>query len=152
MSEPISFTIDTDTAPKSAAPKKRGRPAGSTNAAKSASATASDVRQAMATLESLYDFTTVGLTMFGFTTTAEQWVAQSAHLKATNEDALKAAPKLAASIARMGQVGGTTAFMVAHVMAVGNLVRSVQAEVFARRAAAEREARPDNVTDFPTGA
>lgn len=151
MSEPINFTIDTDTAPKSAAPKKRGRPPGSTNAAKTATATAADVRQAMATLESAYDFTTVALTMFGFTSTAVAWVESANRLKATNEDALKAAPKLAASIARMGQVGGTTAFMVSHIMAVGGLIRGVQSEILQRRAEADAE-RPDNVTDFPTGA
>jgi len=154
MTDNLNFSIEDDKAPASAAPKKRGpgRPKGSTNAAKNASATAADVRQAMATLESLYDFTAAGLVMFGFNDSAASWVESAARLKATNEDALKAAPKLAATIARMGQTGGTATFIIAHVMAVSSLLRSVQGEVAERRrAAAEAAERPDNVSDFPGG-
>lgn len=142
MTAPITFDISNDKAPASAAPKRRGRPPGSTNKAKTApSATdAATLKQALATMESLYSVTTAGLLMFGLTETATAWAASTEDLTKTNEDALKAAPRLAKAIANAGSVGGATTFVVAHVMAIAGVMRIASNELAARRQPGEEDA------------
>lgn len=140
----INFSKE-DKAPASAAKRGPGRPPGSANKAPSKSATAAkaDVDQALATMESLYTATTIGLTMFGLVETAEDWIAKAEELQKTNREALTAAPRLAASIAKAGQVGGAGMFFGAHAIALFGLVNSARAEMRKNNPA------PDNVTQFP---
>lgn len=152
MSTPINFSID-DKAPASATPKRRGRPPGSTNKPKAAQGAtdASTLKQALASLDSLYKVTTLGLTMVGLTDTAETWANRVDDLQKSNEDALKAAPRLAAAIANAGSVGGATAFFAAHVMALAPVMMVARIELAERRAtrAAEAAANAPDVTDVP---
>lgn len=137
--EPIKFTIDTDTPPASEKPR-RGRPPGSKNRTPVARSTATDaatLKQALATLDSLYEFASVGLLMLGLPQTATDWAESAERLSKTNEEALKAAPKLARAIANAGNVGGATTFVVAHVMAVSSVVQGVNRELAARRITSE---------------
>lgn len=132
-SEPIKFTIDTDTPPASAKPR-RGRPPGSKNRTTASGTTdAATLKQALATLDSLYSFTASGLLMLGLPQTAMDWAESAEKLSKTNGEALKASPRLAKAIANAGNVGGATTFVVAHAMAISSLVQGVNRELAARR-------------------
>lgn len=151
MTTPLSFVIDDK--PPASAKRGPGRPKGSTNKprATSGATDASTLKQALASLDSLYNLTTVGLTMVGLTATAEAWTAQTDDLRKSNEEALKAAPRLAAAIANAGSVGGATAFFAAHVMAVAPVMMLARMELATRRAArdAENAANAPHETDIP---
>lgn len=137
-------------------PAKRGpgRPKGSRNktAPATATGTAADIRQAIATLESMYDLAAMGLMLAGLTETATAWVAATDDLKRTNEDALKAAPRLAKAIARVGSTGGSATFFLTHGVAFAGVFATARTEFAAKRA--ERAEAPDepvrdNVSAFP---
>jgi len=150
MEPGTKFSIDDR--PPTTVKRAPGRPKGSTNKPRAtASATdAATLKQALASLDSLYDFTTLGLTMFGFAETASEWVTAAESLRATNEDALKASPRLAQAIARAGSVGGATTFFIAHAVALGGVMRSAQAELRARNVATEPKTSDDpTVIPFP---
>lgn len=121
---------------KDSAPKKRGRPAGSTNKTP-ASGPAADVAKAMATLDNAYNMVATGLVMFGLNQSAETWVDSAEQLKATNKDALTASPKVAAYIANAGTAGGAGTLLLTHGMAFAGLAKIVNSELAERRAARE---------------
>lgn len=147
-----------DTAPKitiSADPPKRGpgRPRKEDAAPRpvvaSSTATPADVKKALATLDSAYNLVATGLVVMGLDRSANEWVDSAEQLKKTNEDALKASPKLAKAIASTGSTGGSLTFMVTHSMAVFGLFRVVQSELQDRAmtreaAAANAQAAADN--------
>jgi hypothetical protein len=138
--------------------KGPGRPKGSTTkSAPTATAVNADVRQALATLESLYNMVGLGLGAFGLTETLGKWIEQTERLKATNEDALKAAPKVAKFLASTGTAGGSATFLITHAMAFGTVALVAREEVAQRFPAKDkpvsRETSPDaNVTQFPQAA
>lgn len=128
-----------DTPPKvtvSVEPEKRGpgRPKGSTSAPKSAGP-ATDVKKALATLNSAYNLIATGLMAAGLEKTASAWAETAADLSKTNEDALNSSPKLAKMLASTGEVGGSGAFIVTHTMATFSMMMIARAELAERREA-----------------
>lgn len=153
MSDPVTPTFES----LSPEPPKRGpgRPKGSRNkttAAPTASGTAADIRQAMATLDSVYDMASVGLLMLGLPDTATAWADASTNLRKTNEDALKASPRLARAIARAGSTGGAGAFFITHIVALASVMSVGRGELAERQAAKEaatsQATQETNVTDI----
>ena len=92
-----------------------------------------DVKKAMATLESGYNLISMGLLLGGLPESAIEWNESAENLKATNAEALSAAPKLAKAIASAGGTGGSAAFIVTHGMALLALSRIATAEITAKR-------------------
>lgn len=133
---PPAFTLE------GTAKRGPGRPKGATTkTAPTATAVNADVRQALATLESMYKVVGLGLMMVG-PATAVEWMEQTEKLKETNEDALKAAPKLAKWIANTGTAGGAATFLLAHGMAFASVAGVARGEL--REKAQERAAnRPE---------
>ena len=113
-------------------PKRRGRPPGSTNKVPT-SGPAADVIKAMATLDNAYNMVATGLFMFGLSESANMWIDSAEQLKATNKDALTAAPKLAKYIANAGTAGGAGTLLLTHGMAFAGLAKIVTVELAARR-------------------
>lgn len=149
---PLSFDIsDTPPASSADAPQKRGpgRPRGSSNAKKPAAGSTDQktLTQALATMDSLYDLASGGLMLIGLPATAQSWVEQAERLKASNKETLKASPKLAASIANAGSVGGATTFFVAHAMALGTVAMIARQELALRRAQYDAEAEAARAAD-----
>lgn len=123
-------------------------------------ATTAEVKQAMRVLESAYSAVSLGMTMLGLTESATVWAEQAATLSKSNEQTLTAAPKLAKSIAKAGQGGGSGAFILAHALAIAPVVPVVNRELansplrgaLAKRAARlqeERESAPEPPQSFP---
>lgn len=143
--KPLTVTVEAPPAEK----RGPGRPKGS--GTKTASAgPATDVKKALATLNSAYNLIATGLMAAGMTKTAEVWAETAADLAKTNEDALNASPKLAKMLASTGSLGGTSTFIVTHVMAATSVAVVARNELAERRAAKAGE--EDNVTPFPAGA
>ena len=131
-----------DTPPKSAptigeAPRKRGRPAGSTNANPSAPKTNSDVEQALATLETAYQFMAIGLTMFGAVNAASDLAGKIDALQDSNRGFLIADKKLAQQIAKAGSASGRAGFMITNLVAFAPVVITAVSELSAKRVAAK---------------
>jgi hypothetical protein len=139
---PKTFTIDDE-------PKRgRGRPATGAAAPKvTVTATTQDVKKAMATLDSGYNLVATGLMLFGLERSAAEWADSAEQLKLTNEDALKASPKLAKAIASAGSTGGSATFLVTHGMALFGLFTTLRSELADKRADKIIETTP--VEDFP---
>ena len=142
-----------DQPPKSAptigeAPRKRGRPAGSTNANPSAPKTNSDVEQALATLETAYQFMAIGLTMFGAVNAASDLAGKIDALQDSNRGFLIADKKLAQQIARAGSASGRAGFMITNLVAFAPVVMTAVSELSAKRIAA-KPAKPATSTPAP---
>ena len=145
-----------DQPPKSAptigeAPRKRGRPAGSTNANPSAPKTNSDVEQALATLETAYQFMAIGLTMFGAVNAASDLAGKIDALQDSNRGFLIADKKLAQQIARAGSASGRAGFMITNLVAFAPVVMTAVSELSAKRIAAKpaKPAKPATSTPAP---
>jgi hypothetical protein len=134
MSDAITPSFTAEPADKPAAKPGRkpgpGRPPGSTKAAASAT---NDVRQAMASLDMLYEIIATGLLMWGKPVTAQVWQDKSATLRDTNENALKASPKLAKFLAGAGQTSGAITFLTTHAVAFGAVAMTLQLESSSQR-------------------
>lgn len=118
-----------------------GRPKGATAAKTTATASNAEIKQAMATLESFYNIVATGLLLTGMHSTLAEWTTSAEQLKATNEDALKAAPKLAHWIANAGSTGGSATFVLTHGMAFAGIAGVARTELAARREALQEAAR-----------
>jgi hypothetical protein len=139
---PPSFTVETADKDKPTAKRPPGRPKGTTNAARSAATSSNDVKQAMASLDMMYDIISTGLLMWNRPLSASVWASKSATLRETNENALKASPKLARFLAGVGSTSGAITFITAHTVAFGALAMTLQLE-----AATNKE---DSATDGTT--
>lgn len=146
MSDPVEFVInEAKPAPKVKADKAPGTFAKPAAKAAPSTATTADVRKAMAALDTMYNFVSMGLMMFGLTETASEWADSADTLKSTNEEALKAAPKLAKTIANFGETGGSSAFVITHVLAIGGVVRIGMKEVASKTA--DKEERTERASE-----
>lgn len=123
-------------------PRGRGRPPGTPNKPKTADAptTNAEVDQAMQVLESMYDFLGMGLMMGQLPATASHLEEQREGLRASNEKALRAAPKLCRSIARVGSTGGSATFLMTNAMLAYGLWNVANREIDNKRHAKEAEA------------
>ena len=137
-----SFTI-TDDAPR----RKPGRPKGSTNTSTTATAINQDVKKALATLDSIYSLMGTGLMVMGLSQSATDWADSAEQLSKTNEDALRANPKLAKMIGNIGSTGGSITFFITHGMAVLSLAKTVRNEIQDKRLESELAKTP--VPDYP---
>lgn len=106
-----------------------------------APATPAEVKKALATLDSAYNMIATGLLMFGLNDTLAAWQESAGQLQATNEDALKASPKLAKWIANVGSTGGAATFILTHGLAFATVARVATSELTARREANEAAQR-----------
>lgn len=110
-------------------PRKRGRPAGTGNATKSAS----EVDQALATLETAYQFIVLGLTMVGAPQAAADLAEKIEFLQEQNKGFLTADRKLAQRIANVGSASGRAGFIVTNVIAIAPVVIVASKEIQTRR-------------------
>jgi len=146
-----------DTPPKPATPnndqpKKRGRPAGTSAAAKSNT----EVDQALATLETGYQFVVLGLTMVGAPQAAADLAEKIDFIQEQNKGFLTADRKLAQRIANVGSASGRAGFVVTNFIALAPVVLTATKEIQARRpvkvnATVSRETQPttDPAVDEP---
>lgn len=88
-----------------------------------------DVEKAMAIMNTAYRLVADGLELFGLEETGAKWETASANLRKANADSLSSAPKLAKSIANIGESSGASAFFLAHVMAIATVVPAARREL-----------------------
>jgi hypothetical protein len=110
-------------------PKKRGRPAGTNQASKSST----EVDQALATLETGYQFMVLGLTMVGAPTAASDLAEKIEFLQEQNKGFLTADRKLAQRIANVGSASGRAGFLVTNLIALAPVVMTAAKEIQTRR-------------------
>jgi hypothetical protein len=146
-----------DIPPKNAAtageaPKKRGRPAGTNNTTKAST----EVEQALATLETGYQFVVLGLTMVGAPQAAADLAEKIDFIQEQNKGFLTADRKLAQRIANVGSASGRAGFVVTNFIALAPVVLTAAKEIQARRpvkvnATVSRETQPttDPAVDKP---
>lgn len=110
-------------------PRKRGRPAGSSAASKPNT----DVDQALATLETAYQFLVLGLTMVGAPVAAGDLAEKIDFLQDQNKGYLTADRKLAQRIAGIGSASGRAGFIVTNFIALAPVVLTAAKEIQTRR-------------------
>lgn len=144
MADPIAPKFELE---DSAAPIKRGpgRPKGSTKAAKATVTTSADVKAALASLDMVYELIGTGLLIWGKPASLSVWQSKSATLRESNENALKAAPKLAKFLASAGSTGGAITLLTTHAVAFGALAMTLQIEI----AMGREEGEPANDDTAP---
>jgi len=98
-------------------PKEDAPPSSAKPSAAKPTATQAEIKQALATLESLYGMLGTGLLLTGHPMTATAWADQAEKLTKTNEDYLKASPRLVKMINSTGEVSGVFGFIAAHAAA-----------------------------------
>lgn len=133
----IEFTIDSADNGKPA-PKRRGRPPGSATGSGTAKPTAAraggsakakaNVDGALATMSSAYNAVTMGLVLLGRPLTAEMVALKTDQWQASNRQAFESSPRLAASIAGVGQASGVAMFAVTNIVAAGSIVLALREE------------------------
>jgi len=128
----MSFTIN-DAKPELKADRKPRVNASAAPKTAPTAGTPADVKKAMATLDSAYNMVATGLMVFGLPDTANVWIESAEQLKVSNEDALKASPKLAKAIASAGSTGGAATLIITHVMAFASVFAVMRAEMQAKR-------------------
>lgn len=145
----IEFTLGGDdapnrkptasTAPKSAAPGKRppGRP--STSAKQK-----DNVAGALSTMESAYSALSMGALLINKPITAELVARGSEQWQASNRQAFESSPKLAATIASVGQASGVATFVITNVVAFGSILLTLRKEAAAQVEANTAKDAPDN--------
>ena len=134
--KPVSETGDKTATPDNPTnePKKsRGRPPGTTAAAKSNT----DVEQALAVLDNAYSFILLGLTMVGAPQAATDLAGKLESVQLQNRGFLTADRKLAQQIARIGQGTGRAGFIAVNVMALAPVVMTASNEIMAKRRSVE---------------
>jgi hypothetical protein len=130
---------------------KRGRPAGSTFAAKSNQ----DVDAALSTLETAYQFVALGLTMIGAPMAAAELAGKLETVQAQNKGFLLSDRKLAQTIARIGQGTGRAGFITVNAMALVPVITMASSEIMTKRRAAnpvEPETETETNQDFKVSA
>ena len=110
-------------------PKRRGRPPGATNkTTTSPRSNTANVTAALATMGSLYDFMTMGLTMVS-PIAAMELVDKLEQLQANNKRAFEASPKLAQRIATIGSGGGVTTFIVGNLIVLAPIIQKALPDI-----------------------
>jgi hypothetical protein len=104
----------------------------------------------MSTLDSAYNLIATGLVIAGLEQTAVEWADSAEQLKSTNEDALKASPKLARMIANAGSTGGGATLLLTHGMALAGLFKTAQRELVSKREQAREAAQAEATEKDPT--
>lgn len=134
MAEGISFTIgdagddkSKTPAPKSATAPKRGAASPGRPSASQAK-TKQDVDSALAAMKGLYEAASMGLMLFGRPQTATALAEQQDQLQAANRSAFESSPRLAATIAGVGQVSGVGMFLVTNVTMAAQVLLAFRAE------------------------
>ena len=137
--------IPPKTSPAQDAPKRKpGRPPGSSSAAPKSS---SEVDQALATLDTAYQFLVLGLTMVGAPNAASDLAEKIAFVQEQTRGYLTADRKLAQRIAGIGSASGRAGFVVTNFMALAPVVVLASREIQARKPAPKVQAAPvDNET------
>lgn len=115
--------------PNTDQPKKRGRPAGTGNTSKAST----EVDQALATLETAYQFVVLGLTMVGAPQAGADLAEKIDFLQEQNKGFLTADRKLAQRIAGIGSASGRAGFIVTNVIAIAPVVMVATKEIQNRR-------------------
>lgn len=115
--------------PNADQPRKRGRPAGTGNATKASS----EVDQALATLETAYQFVVLGLTMVGAPQAAADLAEKIDFIQEQNKGFLTADRKLAQRIAGIGSASGRAGFIVTNIIAIAPVVIVASKEIQTRR-------------------
>jgi hypothetical protein len=110
-------------------PKKRGRPAGTSTASKSST----EVDQALATLETAYQFVVLGLTMVGAPNAGSDLAEKIEFLQEQNKGFLTADRKLAQRIANVGSASGRAGFMITNLIALAPVVMTAAKEIQSRK-------------------
>lgn len=131
---PKSVPLSGEATP-STSTKKRGRPAGTTNQIKSNS----EVEQALATLETAYQFIALGLTMVGAPNAGSELANKIEMLQEQNRSYLTADRKLAQTISKVGSASGRAGFVITNFMAFAPVVMTAVGEISSRRAEMETE-------------
>lgn len=132
--------IPPKSAPASEAPKRKpGRPAGSSSSAPKSS---SEVDQALATLETAYQFLVLGLTMVGAPMAASDLAEKITFVQEQNRGYLTADRKLAQRIAGIGSASGRAGFVVTNFMALAPVVVLASREIQSRKPATKVTAQP----------
>lgn len=115
--------------------KKRGRPAGTTNQIKSSN----EVEQALATLETAYQFICLGLTMVGAPNAGAELANKIDFLQEQNRGYLTADRKLAQSISKVGSASGRAGFVITNFMGFAPVVMLAVSEISEKRRQQETE-------------
>jgi hypothetical protein len=122
---------------------KRGRPPGSTNAAKASRTESENIRQALATMNSAYEALAMGLMLVKLPETAVAFSDTAKTLEESNKKAFESSPKLAAMIARVGTGGGAAAFVIAHAVAIAGVMNAARSEMAAKLIPTEGDGNTD---------
>lgn len=129
------------TAPKSAGTgKPRGRPAGTTAGAKQRD----NVANALSTMESAYSAMSMGALILNKPVTAEMIAIRSEQWQASNKQAFESSPKLASTIASVGQASGVVTFAITNIVALGSILITLRQETAAQVEANTEKSAPDN--------
>lgn len=133
----MEFTISDGGDTKPAA-KRRGRPPGSATGASTASKPAAraggsakakaNIDGALATMNSAYNAVTMGLVLLGRPLTAEMVALKTDQWQASNRQAFESSPRLASTIAGVGQASGVAMFAVTNIVAAGSIVLALREE------------------------
>lgn len=107
---PSPLTVEGDT-PKN----KGGRPVGSGTGTRMTA----DVKQALAVMDGIYDALASGLDFMEDEETVLKFRDKTRSLSERNRGYFEADPKLASRIAKLGSGGGTGAFLLANIVALG---------------------------------
>lgn len=121
-----------------ATPKKRGRPAGTSNQNKSSS----EVEQALATLETAYGFICLGLTMVGAPNAGAELANKVEFLQEQNRGYLTADRKLAQQISKVGSASGRAGFVITNLVGFAPVVMIALKEIQDKRATYVEETEP----------
>lgn len=127
-------------------PKKRGRPSGTTNQNKSNS----EVEQALATLETAYQFIVLGLTMVGAPNAGSDLANKIDLLQEQNRGYLTADRRLAQQISKVGSASGRAGFVITNFMAFAPVVMTAVGEITERRAKMDKEMETETKTETET--
>lgn len=90
---------------------RRGRPPGSRNKPKGA-----DTESALAVMSGFYDALNMGLMLLGSPTASMQLADARDRLQESNKASFEASPKLASTIAKIGQGSGVASFFVTNAI------------------------------------
>lgn len=115
--------------PNTDQPKKRGRPAGTGTTSKAST----EVDQALATLETAYQFVVLGLTMVGAPQAGADLAEKIEFLQEQNKGFLTADRKLAQRIAGIGSASGRAGFIVTNAIAIAPVIMVAAKEIQSRR-------------------
>lgn len=134
MTLPTVDTVPSDQVPNSdGAPKKRGRPKGSRNTGRRKS---TDVTLALGTMSTLYGVMVTGAMLTGHPATAMQISNGIDSVQEANKQAFESSPKLAHTIAALGETSGVAIFITANAMMLVPAIASLRAENRAKHDAA----------------